>query len=103
MLLPFPRYVYGRMTVGGELRDDRDQPLVDKTNTEMLVIELLDNFQVIDKKVSQAQRSFIAPVIACRSFDVHVHWGHLGHYSYTFAALYNAIQWTHLQRLSVPV
>ena len=69
VLLPFPRYVYGRMTVGGELRDDRDRPLVDKTNTEMLVIELLDNFQVIDKKVSQAQMSFIAQLVACRLFE----------------------------------
>ncbi|KAF0301585.1 hypothetical protein FJT64_026164 [Amphibalanus amphitrite] len=50
-LLPFPRYVYGRMTVAGEVRDGRDQPLEDQTQTEMLVIELLQDFQVIDKKV----------------------------------------------------
>ena len=51
VLLPFPRYVYGRMVLSGEVKDDHDQPIPNQMPTEMLVIELLDDFQVIDKKV----------------------------------------------------
>ena len=53
VLLPFPKYVYGKMVLKGEVLDDHDRPIADQTSTEMLVIELLDNFQVIDKKVRQ--------------------------------------------------
>ena len=53
VLLPFPKYVYGKMVLKGEVLDDQDRPIADQTSTEMLVIELLDNFQVIDKKVRQ--------------------------------------------------
>ena len=44
------------MVLKGEVLDDQDRPIVDQTSTEMLVIELLDKFQVIDKKVLQRTR-----------------------------------------------
>ena len=49
--MPFPRYVYGKMVVEGEVRDDQDRLVDDQNSREMLVIELLDDFAVIDKKV----------------------------------------------------
>ena len=53
VLLPFPRYVYGRLVLSGEMLDDQDQPIPDQTPREMLVIQLLDGFRVIDRKVGR--------------------------------------------------
>ena len=63
MLLPFPRYVYGKMVVKGEVRDDQDRLVDDQNSREMLVIELLDDFEVVDKKVGQHQLSIIGRLV----------------------------------------
>jgi len=48
--LPFARFVYGTMVKDGEVRDDSGALTADQTQKEMVVLELLQNYEVVDKK-----------------------------------------------------
>ena len=60
----FPRFVYGTTVLNGKLWDDQDHLVTDQTTREKLVIELLEDYQIIDKKVRLGQASKVMTVDA---------------------------------------
>jgi len=49
--LPFARFVYGTLVEDGEVRDDSGQLTADQTPREIVVLEMLHDYEVVDKKV----------------------------------------------------
>jgi len=49
--LPFARFVYGTLVEDGEVRDDSGQLTADQTPREIVVLEMLPGYEVVDKKV----------------------------------------------------
>ena len=51
MQLPLPRFMYGTAVLNGQMWDDEGHLVTGQTMRDRLVMELLDDFEVIEKEV----------------------------------------------------